>query len=202
MITTELLIGLFFYTLVGSITPGPNNMMLMASGMNYGFTRTIPHLCGIMVGNALMLILAGAGLLTVLSYFPLLYDILHVVSIIYLLYLAWKIAHAAPLSSEGRSNKKPMYFWQALAFQWINPKALVIVMVIITTYVPDTPGITFVMNMGIVTLVDSLVLLPCILAWVLGGKMIRGFLRDPKHCKMFNYTMGLLLVASVLPALF
>lgn len=200
MITTELLIGLFFYVLVGSITPGPNNMMLMASGLNFGFKSTLPHIAGIMVGNALMLILAGMGLLTILNYVPFLYEILHVVSIFYLLYLAWKIAHSAPLSSDGTHKKKPMNFWQALAFQWVNPKALVIVMVIITTYIPETPGMMFVINLAIVTLLDTLVLIPCVLAWALSGNGIRRFLKNPKHYKIFNVSMALLLVASLIPA--
>lgn len=196
--TFELLLAFIVYAVVSAITPGPNNMMVMASGLNYGMERTIPHILGIVFGFWLLIFLAGLGLLSILEYVPYLYNLLHIVSILYLLYLAWKIATASPLSTE-QTTKKPMSFWQAVAFQWVNPKALVMAMAAITTYVPETPESAFLLNVTIVSVLYALVTLPCVGAWALFGNGFRHFLKNPIYYRIFNITMAILLVVSLYP---
>jgi threonine/homoserine/homoserine lactone efflux protein len=124
MLTAELFTALVAFAFVSSITPGPNNLMLMTSGANFGFVRTIPHLLGVSIGFTLMIVLVGAGLAKVFEIYPIAHTILKYASCAYLVWLAWKIATSAPpgaKSVEGRSE--PMTFIQAALFQWVNPKA-------------------------------------------------------------------------------
>jgi len=118
----ELLSGLVAFAFVSSITPGPNNLMLMASGANFGFRRSIPHMFGIGLGFVFMVLLVGAGLVQIFDAYPVSHMALKVVSVFYLLYLAAKIATAAPVR-QGQCGGTPMTFLQAAAFQWVNPKA-------------------------------------------------------------------------------
>jgi hypothetical protein len=122
--TYELVLGLALFSLVSSITPGPNNLMLMASGANFGFRRTIPHLLGVALGFTLMVLLVGVGLVQVFNAVPVSYQILKIVSVIYLLYLAWKIGTAAQLEGEAGTVGTPFTFLQAALFQWVNPEGL------------------------------------------------------------------------------
>ena len=120
--THELLIALLGFAFVTSVTPGPNNMMLLASGVNFGFRRTVPHMLGISIGHSLMVFLVGLGLAGVFKAWPPALVMLKVASVAYMLWLAWKIAHAgAP--GEGTARARPFSFLQAAAFQWVNPKA-------------------------------------------------------------------------------
>jgi threonine/homoserine/homoserine lactone efflux protein len=199
--TTELLLAFSVYALVSAITPGPNNMMVMASGLNYGLKRTIPHLAGIVLGFGLLVFLAGIGLLSVLDYVPFLYEVLHVASVLYLLYLAWKIATARPIASEKSSTSKPISFLQAVAFQWVNPKALVMAMAAITTYVPETPESEFFSNVVIVSILYAVITFPCVGIWAVFGNAFRRFLSKPLYYRIFNVTMAILLVLSLYPLL-
>ena len=113
---------LFGFAFASSITPGPNNMMLMASGANYGLSRSWLHIAGIGAGFALMICLAGLGLSQLFELFPVLETVLKVGAAIYMTYLAWKIATAAP-SLDAPEGGRPFSFIQAAAFQWVNPKA-------------------------------------------------------------------------------
>ena len=139
----ELLSALAVFAFVTSITPGPNNLMLMASGANYGFRRTIPHMLGIGIGFTVMLLLVGAGLIQIFDRWPLAHDVLKVVSVAYLLWLAWKTATAAGIS-DGDARGRPMTFLQAAAFQWVNPKAWAMALTAITVYAPDRGGLTII----------------------------------------------------------
>jgi threonine/homoserine/homoserine lactone efflux protein len=130
-----LLLAFAGFAFVSSITPGPNNVMLLASGVNYGFRRTVPHIAGISLGCVAMVLLVGLGLEQVFAAVPQLYDVLRYTGAAYLLWLAWKIARAGPVV-EGPSGGRPMTFCQAAAFQWINPKAWVIVVGAVGTYAP------------------------------------------------------------------
>ena len=134
--------ALALFAFAGSITPGPNNLMLMASGANYGFRRTLPHMAGISIGFMVMMILAGLGMVELFDRFPVSYIILKTLSIGYMLYLVWKIATAAPATAETTTGR-PMTFLQAAAFQWVNPKAWAMALTVITVYLgkpdPDQP---------------------------------------------------------------
>lgn len=191
----SLLGPLALFALVSSITPGPNNVMLAASGLNFGFRRSMPHLLGVNPGFTLMIFLVGIGLGSVFQQAPVLYTVLKYVGAAYLLYLAWKIANSGGVE-EGEARGKPMTFLQAAAFQWVNPKAWVMAVGIIATY---TPQAGFFANLVIATLVCGLVNLPSIGIWVTFGTALRRVLHKPWAIRAFNITMALLLVASLYP---
>lgn len=138
MIVSEMLAGLVLYAFVTSITPGPNNMMLMASGVNFGFMRSIPHILGISIGFALMVMLVGAGFNVVFETYPSIHTILRWVGALYLLRLAWQIANSSPHERDkDQAEKQPMSFLAAAAFQWVNPKAWIMALGAMTTYLPQ-----------------------------------------------------------------
>lgn len=191
----SLLGPLALFALVSSITPGPNNVMLAASGLNFGLRRSVPHLLGVNLGFTLMIFLVGIGLGSAFQQIPVLYTVLKYVGAAYLLYLAWKIANSGGVQ-EGEARGKPMTFLQAAAFQWVNPKAWVMAVGIIATYTPQTG---FFANLVIATVVCGIVNLPSIGIWVTFGTALRRVLHKPKTIRAFNVTMALLLVASLYP---
>ncbi len=193
--TPDLLLALLGFAFVSSITPGPNNLMLMASGANFGLLRTVPHALGVGLGFTLMIVLVGLGLAQVFEALPWARPTLAVVSVAYLLYLAWRIANAAPperATAEGR----PMTFLQAAAFQWVNPKAWTMALTAVTLY-----GDGSVLSVLLVALAFGAVNLPCISSWTLLGREMRRFLTSPGRLRLFNWTMAALLVASLVPSI-
>lgn len=196
--TYDLLTALIGFSFVSSITPGPNNMMLMASGANFGLRRTLPHMAGVGLGFMLMVFLVGTGLSQVFDLWPLSYSILKIASVIYLLYLAWKIASAAPKSpNEPQTEGTPITFFQAAAFQWVNPKAWAMALTATTAY----SGSHSLQGVLLVALVFGAVNIPAISCWTILGQQIRKFLTNPKRLRAFNWTMGALLVATLWPIL-
>lgn len=191
--TYETLTALLAFAFVSSITPGPNNMMLMASGTNFGFKKTIPHMLGVSIGFALMLILVGIGLMELFELYPLSQKILKVCSVGFLLYLAYKIATAAPASGGSESTARPMSFIQAVLFQWVNPKAWSMGLTSITLFCPSGELLEIVK----VALVFALVNLPSVSLWTIMGQQLRRFLTDPKKLRGFNILMASLLVGSL-----
>jgi threonine/homoserine/homoserine lactone efflux protein len=135
-LSLDLLLGFALFALVTSITPGPNNTMLLASGVNFGFNRTIPHMLGITCGFFVLVVAVGFGLGAVFQTYPLLYAVLRYVGAAYLLYLAWKIAHSGPVSDGEQVEGKPISYLGAAAFQWVNPKAWIMAIGAISTYTP------------------------------------------------------------------
>ncbi|MDP5218061.1 LysE family translocator [Ruegeria sp. 2205SS24-7] len=192
----DLLIAFVGFAFVSSVTPGPNNLMLMASGANFGFRRTIPHMLGVGIGFTLMIVLVGAGLLGLFDRFPVSYVILKTLSVAYLLYLAWKIATAAPIDRQAEVGT-PMRFLQAAAFQWVNPKAWAMALTAISIYAPDRsiPAIL------LVAAIFGAINLPCVSSWTMLGQQLARFLRNPRQLRMFNGMMAALLVASLYPVL-
>ncbi len=193
----EIFLALTGFSLVSSITPGPNNLMLLTSGVNHGFRLTIPHMLGISGGFAFLLACVGIGLGQVLLYFPTAFTLLKIAGGTYLVYLAWRIATSGPLERGGR-RVKPMTFVQAAAFQWVNPKAWVMAVTAMTAY---TGSGDFLTSMLIVVLVFSAINLPCVSLWCGFGTMVRNFLEDEKRLRLFNGVMAVLLVASLWPML-
>ena len=194
--TYEILLALIAFAFVSSITPGPNNLMLMASGANFGFSRTIPHMLGIGLGFTFMVLLVGAGLVQLFDRYPVSYTVLKVASVVYLLYLAWKIAHAAPAQSRDATGS-PMTFLQAAAFQWVNPKAWAMALTATTAYAPGQTLNAII----IVALVFGAVNLPSVSTWTVLGQQMARILTNPRRLVMFNWTMAILLVASLYPVL-
>ncbi|MEZ5802577.1 MAG: LysE family translocator [Rhizobiaceae bacterium] len=194
--STEVFLALLGYAFVTSITPGPNNLMLLASGVNFGFIRTIPHMLGVGIGFFVMLLAVGFGLGAVFTAFPALHLVLKVLGSAYLLYLAWRIATTRSLAKEGKAGAVPMTFLEAAAFQWVNPKAWVMALSAMAIYTnPDRPFL----SIWIVAAAFALVNLPSVSSWAGFGTALRGFLSDPVRLKWFNIAMGVLLVLTLWP---
>ena len=187
------LAALAAFALVSSITPGPNNMMLMASGANFGLRRTVPHALGVGFGFTLMIVLVGVGLMGLFDLFPILNSALKVVSVAYLLWLAWKIANAAAPTTDGDPSGKPMTFVQAMLFQWVNPKAWTMALSAIALYAPDRN----VAAVLLVAIVFGIINLPSTSIWAVMGQVLRGWLSSPARLRAFNWTMAALLVGSL-----
>ncbi len=193
----DLFLALVVFAFVTSITPGPNNFMLLASGVNFGFWRTVPHMCGIGVGFFTLLVGVGLGLGAVLTAYPQLHLALKVAGGAYLLYLAWKIAMSRSLG-EKEGGTRPMTFLEAAAFQWVNPKAWVMAVTAMAVYTdPARPFLT----MLLVATAFALVNFPSVSCWAGFGVALRGFLADPVRLKWFNIAMGVLLAATLVPML-
>lgn len=196
--TYDTFIALLVYAFVTSVTPGPNNFMLLASGVNFGFWRTFPHMCGIGFGFFTLLIGVGAGLGAVLAAFPQLHLVLKIAGGAYLLYLAWKIATSRTLGKEGDAKARPMTFVEASLFQWVNPKAWVMAVTAMALYAdPANP----VWSMLLVACVFALTNFPSVSVWAAFGVALRGFLADPVRLKWFNIAMGVLLALTLIPML-
>lgn len=191
----DLLLGLTLFAFVSSITPGPNNLMLMASGANFGFRRTIPHMLGVGIGFSVMIVLVGAGLIQVFDLYPVLHTALKIVSVLYLLWLAWKIANSAPPEGATKSDATPFTFIQAALFQWVNPKAWTMALTAIAVYTADQ-SLGAVM---LVALIFGLVNLPSVSTWTILGQQMARFLTSPTRLRLFNWAMAGLLVLSLYP---
>lgn len=196
--TADAFLALLVYAFVTSITPGPNNFMLLASGVNFGFVRTIPHMLGIGAGFFSLLLGVGFGLGAILMAFPSLHTALKITGGAYLLYLAWRIGMSRSLGKEGEAKAKPMTFLQAAAFQWVNPKAWVMAVTAMAVY--TNPQARF-LSVVLVAVAFALVNLPSVSTWAGFGTALRGFLSDPVRLKWFNIAMGLLLAATLWPML-
>lgn len=192
-----MLLALATFCFVSSITPGPNNMMLLASGANFGFRRTLPHLMGVSLGFGAMVLSVGLGVGGIFTVYPALYDVLRVVACAYILWLAYRIATANGIG-DGKATARPMSFVEAVAFQWINPKAWAMALGATTAFV--APG-EFVAGVLIVTAVFTAINLPCVASWAGFGVVLRRFLDRPWTLRAFNVTMAVLLVASLYPML-
>lgn len=196
----DLLLALAGFAFVSSITPGPNNMMLLASGVNHGFWRSVPHMLGVGCGFVAMVLIVGLGLGQLIIGNPQLHLTLKVVSVIYLLWLAWKIANSGPIATGSESDTgTPMTFLQAALFQWVNPKAWAMALTAVAAY---TQPANYMQSLLIVGFVFGLINIPSIATWTGFGVALKQLLRDPVHVRMFNITMAVLLIASVIPALF
>lgn len=195
--STELLSALALFAFVSSITPGPNNTMLMASGANFGLKRTAPHMAGVCIGFLVLLLAVGLGLGGLFTAFPPLHLLLKVLGGAYLLWLAWKLANSQGLG-QGASGTRPMTFLQAAGFQWVNPKAWAMSVSAVAAY---TPKGDYVANVFLMALVFSAVNLPCISAWTGFGVGLRRVLDRPAALRAFNLTMAALLVLSLYPLL-
>lgn len=200
--TLELYTALIAFAFVSSITPGPNNLMLMASGANFGFRRTIPHILGIGTGFMVMLLLIGMGLKQLFDAYPISHQILQTLCLTYLVYLAYKIATAnLPKDSENSSlnngESKPMTFIQAALFQWVNPKAWTMALTGLSVFSP-TATLSSVL---IVTFTFGAVNLPSVSVWTVMGQQMRRFLTSNRRLRAFNIGMASLLLLSIYPVL-
>ena len=194
--TYQLFLALLGFAFVTSVTPGPNNMMLMASGANFGFRRTIPHMFGISLGHALMVFLVGLGLAGIIHTEPNILIGMKIASILYMLWLAWKIANSAA-PGEGNVGARPFSFFQAAAFQWVNPKAWAMALGATSAYAPDASVRSYL----IVAVIFACTNLPSVSVWAYAGQKLRAYLSSPARLRAFNWTMAGLLILSLIPVL-
>lgn len=189
----DALIGLMGFAAVTTITPGPNNAMLMASGATVGLRGSWRHMAGIMLGFAAMVLVLGAGLAPAVHAHSGLRRVMHAAGLAYVLWLAWKIAQARP--SQVNAAGRPVGLWQAAAFQWVNPKAWAMVLAALATYGAALGGPLPV------ALAFAAVGLPCHLLWVVAGARIARMIDAPDRLRLFNMAMAGIMVLSMLPVL-
>lgn len=189
-------VSFVLFGVIAAITPGPNNVMLTTTGLNFGVRRGVPHLLGICIGFPVMLALIGLGFGTLFQLYPILHEVIKIVGVIYLLYLAWKIANTRGGVREI-SQSKPINFWQAAAFQWINPKAWIMGSSALAAYTSLDDN--FFLQVSIICVTFMIITIPCAGIWLVFGAGLQHFLKDPGHLKIFNISMALLLIASILP---
>lgn len=196
--TPELLLAFVLFAFVTSVTPGPNNMMLLASGVNFGLRRSVPHMLGVSLGFMLLVLAVGLGLGQLFQRWPLLHTLLAWGGATYLLYLAWKIARSVAPSDSSAAPGKPFTFVQAAAFQWINPKAWIMAITAIGTYIPQED---FLGNLLLLAPLFALVNGPSVGLWTVAGSLLRKLLQDSRKRRLFNHGMAMLLVLSLYPIL-
>ena len=192
----EFVTSLSLFAFVSSITPGPNNLMLMASGANYGFKRTIPHLLGVSMGFVFMAVLLGMGLVNLFEAYPVTYQVLKVTAVVYLFYLAWKIANASTAQA-SQPTGQPFTFFQAVLFQWVNPKVWAMALTTISVYTHDRS----MQSVLLVSVIFGAVNLPCVAVWATIGQQMARLLTNPKQLRLFNRIMAILLIISLYPVL-
>ena len=192
----ELVLPIFLFAFAAAITPGPNNIMIMASGLNFGTARSLPHLLGICIGFPVMIVLIGIGFGVIFQTYPILHEIIKIVGIFYLIYLAWRIANAGSNAQTAKPSK-PFTFLQSAFFQWVNPKAWIMASSAIAAY--TTMGQDIFFEVLLIAFIFFLVAFPSAGSWLIFGASMQHFLQKPVYQNAFNTSMALLLIASVIP---
>ena len=192
----SLLIAFVLFATVMFFTPGPNNIMVLSSGLTYGFRRTLPHIAGITIGFAFMVGAVGLGFGTIFIAYPVLQIILKYAGAAYLIYLAVVIAMSEPVTPGQDNRRGPMTFWGAAMFQWVNVKGWVMVIGTITAYA----GIaSFPWNIVIQVALSLLLGVASTSTWTLSGSSLRSLMTSPRAVRAFNIVMAVLLLASLYP---
>ncbi|WP_299929632.1 LysE family translocator [uncultured Pelagimonas sp.] len=194
--TYEILFALAAFAFATVFTPGPNNLMLMSSGANFGLRRSMPHLTGVAYGFPVMILLVGLGAMQMFDIWPPSYTILRVFSVAYILWLAWKIANATP-PQDAPSDARPLTFLQAAGFQWVNPKAWSMALGAITLYAASRDFTAILWVAGAYAVIGT----GSALTWTVLGTGVRRLLARPERLRVFNWVMAALLVASMTPVL-
>lgn len=196
-ITPEQTLAFTLLAFVMSVTPGPNNIMVMATGLNFGLRKTLIHTLGVCLGCAFMLFSAGLGLHTLFVHYPLLQTVVKYLGIAYLLWLAWQIARSGPVSGSVASRRaRPISFWEAAVLQWVNPKAWMMAMGAVSTYLPTQFGSK---DIFVYAVIFAGISLPCVGIWGIFGIGLKQLLQTPALVRKFNYVCALLLVLSLYP---
>jgi len=193
----QLFLALTLFSLIASFTPGPNNLMVMASGVNFGPKRSLAHVAGVCIGFTVMVLLVGLGLGFLFETAPVLYPIIKYAGIAYLLYLAWKIANAGPVE-DAAGTSRPLTFLQAAAFQWVNPKGWTMAVGAIAAYAAI---LAYPFNIVVIAAIFGVTCVMSTLTWLGLGTVMRRFIRTPGAARAFNVSMALLLAASIVPVL-
>ena len=189
-------LAIIAFAITTCVTPGPNNALIMASGLNYGIRRSMPHYAGIIFVFPVMVLAVGLGIAQLFDVYQVMHIILKIVGAAYLSYLAYKIA-SAPVAQTNQSDGRPFTFLQAAAFQWVNPKAWVLAVGATVTYTTLGQGYVLqVLSIGIIFLLFGA---PCVLLWLWGGAALKTLLKNPNYVRAFNIGMALLLMGSLIP---
>ena len=194
----DLFLAVLFFAFSTTITPGPNNVMIMSSGVNYGIKASVPHWLGICLGFPLMVLLVGLGFGVVFERYPHLHQLIKVLGVAYLVWLAWRIASAEPKAIE-QGKSKPFSFIQAALFQWVNGKAWVMASGAVAAF--TTVGGIYWQEVGIITSAFLLVAFPCVGVWLVFGAALRTVLTQALFQRIFNICMAVILVLSVVPVM-
>lgn len=198
MISSSLTLAFIAFAAAALFTPGPNNIMLMASGLNYGFRRTLPHVAGVTLGFSFLVAVIGFGLGAVFAAYPVIHTVLKYAGTAYLIYLAILIAMSGPAQTQDGVDGKPMTFLGAALFQWINVKGWVIAVGAVTAYAAIA---SYPLNVVLLSILLLLVGLLSSIAWVLLGTSLQPLVKSPRAVRIFNVVMALLLLASLYPVL-
>ncbi len=191
-----LLISIFVFSFATSITPGPNNIMLLSSGLTFGYKKTIPHLLGVVIGFPLMALLVGLGLGKIFESYPTILTMLKIVGTIYLLWLAWKIANSTPSFSENTNNSTPLMFMPIVLFQWVNPKNWIKIITAMSVYVDSAENA--LSQILVITIVFLSTVIVSANTWTLGGVALKRFIKNKKAIRVFNISMAVLLILSIM----
>jgi len=195
---SELIWALLVFVVVTLFTPGPNNAMLMTSGLNFGFRRGLPHLWGVALGFAVMVLAVGVGLGAVFQAYPAVYTVVRYVGALYLLYLAWHIATAGAVEESGDARGRPIRFLEAAAFQWLNPKGWVMAVGAVSAYAAVAQ---FPFNVLLIAFLFGSLGILSSATWLGFGTGLKRLLTSPRAVHTVNVIMALLLVASLWPIL-
>ena len=198
MITWELIIAISAYNFVMYVTPGPNNSILTASSIKYGFVKTIPNIFGIPSGHGLQLALVCLGLGSLFTKFPILLDVLRYVGSAYILYLAYKMFGSINISTT-KEKSRPLKYYEAILFQFVNPKAWVICITAVTLFYPEKENI--IVGTIFMVFMSTIINIPSISIWALGGSIIRHYLKNNKLKKIIEFFLAILLIATALSVL-
>lgn len=192
----EQLLAFSLFTLAGAITPGPNNTISTLSGATFGFQKTLPQMLGVTIGYPLMLAALGLGLGEVFKHLPWLHGAMRYVGAAFLLYLAWKLVRANAPQSAGTA--RPVGFFEAFFFQWLNPKAWSIALGAIAAFTtPGLPAGAFLWEVAVFTVVSAVITFPSLVLWCLFGVAISAMLKDERKRRIVNYSLAAILVLSI-----
>lgn len=194
----DYLFSVIVFSVSASVTPGPNNILAMASGLSFGMLRSLPLLFGICLGFSLMLLLVGLGFGQILTANPQLSVYLKIIGVTYILYLAYVIVNNSDFDKQD-PQAKPLSFFNGLLFQWVNAKAWVVCISAVSAF--TTPGESYLSQIILITVAFLIVGPPCVGIWIFSGTLMNKYLSNRSAIKSLNVGMSLLLIASVLPVL-
>jgi threonine/homoserine/homoserine lactone efflux protein len=191
-----LLLTLIPFAFSMAASPGPSNVLVLVSSTNFGFQRSLPLISGLVAGLALMILATGLGLSKLFESYPIIHTVLKTLSIVYLLYLAWKIVHSSSFQVTSEVPKA-MSFYQGLFFQWVNPKAWIVVISIIATYLTEEHD--FLSQLLLISFTFFIVAAVSTSLWAIFGTVFARFLQSPRSLRIFNAGLALTLVLSLIP---
>ena len=196
--TYTMLLSITSFAVATAFTPGPNNLMLLSSGLTFGYKRTLGHILGVVMGFPIMVLAVGLGVGTVLEHYPIVYNVLKVLGLGYLLWMAWHIANTqGSIHTEEHQHDKPFTFLQAALFQWVNPKAWIMAVTAISSYTTQNAEVYY--QVGIIAFIYLAVGVFSTHSWALGGVLLHRWLESQRAIRTFNRMMALLIVVSVVP---